>query len=171
MKFIRFSIVLLLTITAISITVFSKNQKRITRADRQTESFVEQAARVVSKKGRVAAACEFNNVKGPFQRSFHYVFAVTCGNTNKDDDGFIIADPATPEYNYTNRKNKSLIIKKIIQDSHQILHSSGKWYEYCWMDPVTHKAELKRSYVIMVPKENLCIGSGYYLQKPCTFKG
>ena len=95
--------------------------------DRQTENFVKKAAVLVGERGRVTAACTFNDPKGHFQRGFQYIFAVTCGN--HDDDGFIVADPATSQYNYTNRKNKSPIIKQILQDSYGVLQHSGKWYD------------------------------------------
>lgn len=143
-----------------------RSQEGQKRLNRQTENFVKQAAVLVGSQGRVAAACAFNDPKGHFQRGFQYIFAVTCGNPQ--DDGFIVADPATPQYNYTNRKNISPLIDKIVQDSYGVLQHSGKWYEYCWINPVTHEYHVKRSYVRMIPNERLCVGSGYYLRKTCV---
>jgi hypothetical protein len=169
-RVIGFLTIVSIAMVSVGVRVWArKTHEGLTRLDHQTETFVRRAATLVAQRGRVAAACAFNDKKGRFQRGFQYIFAVTCGNPT--DEGFIVADPATPEYNYTNRKKQSLIIKTIVEDSHQVLQQAGKWYEYCWVNPVTHESRLKRSYVMMIPKENLCVGSGYYFRKPCTFKG
>ena len=168
MKRIRaIDMIVIIVCAAMSITALAKRRQLSPRQlDQQTKNFVKKAAALVKRRGRVAASCAFNNPKGHFQRGYRYIFAVTCGNP--EDDGFIVADPATPQYNYTNRTNKTPIVDEIVKDSYGILQHSGKWYEYCWINPATHEYHVKRTYVEMIPGERLCVGSGYYLRETCV---
>ncbi|MCP4474624.1 MAG: hypothetical protein GY821_08700 [Gammaproteobacteria bacterium] len=125
----------------------------------RTEKLVHKAVAYVKKHGKMAAICEFNKLHGHFHHGSDYVFAFVCNNGASN--GIFIADPITPQYNFTQQTDNPLITGMVKAIEKQ---PDGIWYQYCWYDPKTNQFEKKESYIKMIPEEHLCVGSGYYFK-------
>ena len=154
----KFILLMLIFLTSIAVAYAnlstSNNNKQLAQ---QVKSFVNKAATYVKQHGKLNAVCAFHQKNGEFQKDEFYIFAFVCNDHH--NNGFIVADPATPQYIFKNRSHTK-VIKGMLKAIKK--HPQGVWYKYQWIDPVNKKTVTKNSYIIMLPQETLCIGSGYY---------
>jgi len=53
----------------------------------------------------------------------------------------------------------------ILGEVYRFVHKAsetGTWFSYRWIDPTNQEHWLKHAYVIRLPSERICLGSGYY---------
>ena len=124
------------------------------------KKLVNSAAKYLKKHGKMQTLCAFNHAHKLFPYNKTYIFAFVCND--KKNNGFVVLDPATPQYNFKQRADTP-VIKEMLRKIKK--NPQGIWYQYNWLNPKTRKIQSKRSYVIMMPKEKICLGSGYYSTK------
>lgn len=73
------------------------------------------------------------------------------------NNGFVLSDPATPQYIFKNRLHTNLIHRFVEEAT-----VKGTWFSYQWKNPLTQKPVVKHAYVIRIPAQKICLGSGYY---------
>ena len=73
------------------------------------------------------------------------------------NNGFVLSDPTTPEYTFKNRLHTKLIGEFVKQAT-----KKGTWFSYHWKNPVSKQYSHKHAYVVRIPQEKICLGSGYY---------
>jgi cytochrome c len=120
-------------------------------------SLVEKAAAMFQDQGKEAALKAINDSKGPFVKGELYVFAVTTNNV-------LIGHP----YEHAMRRLSINSLKDADGTALGYLfmkamekQGSG-WAEYPWAKPGADKPSRKRTFLKMVPNENLFVGAGYY---------
>ncbi len=150
-------ILFFLIFTLNSINSFATNELKMNVIQNVTK-----AANYVKQYGREKAVCRFNRKTGK-NTNVNYIFAFVC-NDNIENDGFFIANPLTPMYNF--RKNNDIyIVRRMLTDTKK--YPNGSWYNYCWLNPANNQYQIKHSYVIMLRSQKICIGSGYYSNISC----
>ncbi|MEM9244074.1 MAG: cache domain-containing protein [Pseudomonadota bacterium] len=124
------------------------------------QKFVEKAVSYLKTHGRYQAIMTFNNPHGEFRTNHRYIFAIVCGS--KHHDGFNLATNPDfeNEHAFTDTRTSYPATAKVVETA----SVNGSWYTYKFDNPRTHQPATKHSYVIRVPKYQLCIGSGYYDQ-------
>ncbi len=121
--------------------------------------FVNQAKTYVKQHGRYQAIMAFNDSTGQFRSKDKYIFAFVCGAGSSN--GFSLASNPDLESQDTFSMavmQKSAHVKKIVNGA----TVEGKWNWSSFDQPTTHTKKPKHSYVVLLPKYQLCIGSGYY---------
>jgi cytochrome c len=120
-------------------------------------SLVENASAMFQGQGKEAALKAINDSKGPFVKGELYVFAVTMDNV-------LIGHP----YEHAMRRLPINSLKdgsgnSLVEIFKKALEKEGSgWAEYLWAKPGAETPSRKRTFVKMVPKENLYVGAGYY---------
>ncbi len=119
-------------------------------------ALVNNMAGLVRKVGRIRAVCEINKYNRGTKKDEPYVFAFVC-NDGKNDS-FVLAN-----------KNIGIVFTSLYQHPNHILfrrmlkkRPNGIWVSYRVNNPDTGKVGAKHSYVVMLRKYKICIGSGYY---------
>jgi signal transduction histidine kinase len=119
---------------------------------------VEKAAAMFQDQGKEAALKAINDPKGPLVKGDLYVFAVTMDNV-------LLGHP----YEYSMRRLPMTSLKdadgnSLVQMFKKAIEKEGSgWTDYLWAKPGADKPSRKRAFVKTVPKENLYVGVGYYV--------
>ena len=121
-------------------------------------ALVKKAAELVKKEGRVKAICAFNEQNKKAKPGAPFLFAFVC-NDGKNDS-IVLANRLThivftSLYNNPNHIKFRKALKK---------HPNGVWVSYTVTNPDSGKIENKLSYLVMLPKHKICIGSGYFIR-------
>jgi cytochrome c len=120
-------------------------------------SLVDKAVAMFQEQGKDSALKAINDPKGPFVKGELYIFAVTM-------DNILLGHP----YEYSMRRLPINSLKdgngnSLVEMFKKALEKEGSgWAEYLWAKPGEDKPSRKRTFVKMVPKENLYVGVGYY---------
>lgn len=144
-------------------TTYANNVNINTISDekKDVEQLVIRAENLAKHETREQAAYEFSSKE--ISSHGHYVFALVCDDDAKND-GFFIANPATPNLNFQQRAS-SPIVQDVMTTGRQ--HPNGHWIQYCWPNPATGKNQIKHSYIVMLGSKKMCIGSGFYENTSC----
>lgn len=120
---------------------------------------VDKAVDYFQSKGREYALKVINAGSGPLREGSIYVFALSLDNT-------ILAHPV----------NKELVGKNVddFQDAagkylfrefaDAALNRGSGWVEYLWKRKGEDEPTPKRSFIRIVPNEDIYVGAGYYLE-------
>lgn len=125
--------------------------------DAEIVAMVEKAAAMFKEKGQDYTLKVIGTQDGPFRRKEMYVFAAGL-------DGILLAHPV----------NKALVGKSQLElkdakgkyfgrELLKICEEKGSgWVEYYWIRHGEKEGTLKRTYVLRVPGEQICVAGGVY---------
>lgn len=149
--------VLIFCSTQIAIAGINVSSKRDQVLKRRVVKLVNDAAKLVKEVGRVKAVCMFNAQNQRTQKGAPYLFAFVC-NDGKNDS-IVLAN-----------KNFDFVFKNFYDNPNHIMfrrelkkNPNGVWVHYWVKNADTGKVEEKYSYLVMLPKYKICIGSGYFV--------
>jgi signal transduction histidine kinase len=122
------------------------------------KAMAEKAAAYVKANGKDKAIAEFNNPKGQFVKGDLYIIA-------QGFDGVMLANGGNPKLVGQNHfEVKDPNGKLFVQEMVQVAKTQGKgWVEYVWANPVTKKAQAKKTWVIRIEGADYYIGCGLFL--------
>ena len=126
-----------------------------------TVAFVQAAVDLYKTEGREAAIAYYNdpaNIEGQW-----YVFIL-------DENDIFVAQPAAPKFIGKGIKDSPGLDGSLIGVEIAMATEEGRWTEYLWANPETHKLEMKRTWSIR--HDGYLFGSGYYepwSPDPATF--
>ncbi len=162
MKKIHLSLFLLAAAFFINIPAFSATDPSdsYTQEREYIKKYVLYAKNYIEQNGKVTAITEFNNSRRDVRSKGLYIFGMVCGTVHAD--GFYLINPGIPSRIYVDKSDEPLT-QKLMKAAME--HPDGSWLTYDWLNPATNRIEIKETYVLFMPKEQLCIGSGFYHPK------
>jgi len=143
-----------------SLSCFANHPNALVQAKRkQVKAFVNRAVQYVLKHGQVAAFKAFDNPRGSFRKGNLYIFASYYMGYGQ---GLIVASGTEGYVGKDFYKERTRQGKPIMQAMKEKALQGGGWVSYKWVNPTTHKREMKHSYVMSVPRHMFLLGAGYY---------
>lgn len=150
---------LIILFLAINLPVFAQDatKQNYLQEKEFVKKYVLYAKGYVEQNGKLKSVTDFNNATHDAYNRGLYIFGFVCGT--KQMDGFTLINPASPERIFTDTSNDP-IVQKLVQAA--LAAPEGVWVAYDWRNPKTQQVQQKMSFVIFLPKEQLCLGSGVY---------
>lgn len=129
----------------------------IAGSDAEIVALVEKAAAMFKEKGRDYTLKVIGTQDGPFRQKEMYVFAASM-------DGMLLSHPVNKSLEGKSQLDlKDAKGKYFGRELLKTCQEAGSgWVEYHWIRHGEKEPTLKRTYVLKVPGENICVAGGVY---------